>query len=116
MSDEKKNKKSRVVVGGESSRRVEGSGAAPDIGVSLDDQFPPGPPIVREAAVSEEARRRVENEGTEVDDESEIISVGGPLSVVGGESEGVTFKEAVGRAGIISETETALDFAGLPIF
>ena len=52
---------------------------------------------------------------TEADDESEMISVGGPLSIVGGESEGVRFEEAVGRAGLISETETALDTAGLPI-
>ena len=115
MSYEKK-KKSRVVVGGESSPRVHSSGAAPDVGVPLEDQLNPDPPIVREAVVSEEARRRVEDEGTEVDDESEIISVGGPLSIVGGcESEGVTFEEAVGRAGLISETETALDTAGLLI-
>ena len=61
-------------------------------------------------------RRRVDDEGTEADDESEIISVGGPLSIVGGcESEGVTFEEAVGRASLISETENALDTAGLPI-
>ena len=49
---------------GQSSRHVEGSGAAPDVGVSLDYQFPPDPPIVREAVVSEEARRRVEDEGS----------------------------------------------------
>ena len=115
MSDEKKKKKkSRVVVGGESSRRVERSGAAPDVGVSLYDQFHPDPPIVREAVVSERARRRVEDECTEADDESEIISVGGTLSIAGGESEGVTFEEAVGRFGLNSETETALDTAGLP--
>ena len=72
---------------------------------------------MREAVVrSGEVRRRVDDEGTEADDESEIISVGGPLSIVGGcESEGVTFEEAVGRAGLISETENALDTAGLPI-
>ena len=57
----------------------------------------------------------MEHEGTEADDESKINSVGGPRSIVGGESEGVTFQEAVGRAGLISETETALDTAGLPI-
>ena len=104
-------------MGGESSRRVEGSGAAPDVVVSPYDQFPPDPPIVREAVISSgDARRRVEDEGTEADDESEIISVGGPVSLVGGcESEGVTFEEAVGRAGFISETENALDTAGLPI-
>ena len=115
MSDEKK-KKRRVVVGGESSRCVEGSRAVPDIGVSLDDQFPPDPPIARDAVTSiGDARRRAEVEGTEADDESEIISVGGPVSFVGGfELEGVTFEEAVGRAGFISETETALDTAGLP--
>ena len=104
-------------MGGESSRHMEGSGAAPDVVVSLYDQFPHDPPIVREAVVSSgDARRRVDDEGTEADDESEIISVGEPLSIVGGcESEGVTFKEAVGRAGLILETETALDTAGLPI-
>ena len=70
---------------------------------------------MREAVGSEEAMRRVEDEGTEADDESDIISVGGPLSIYGGESEEVTFEEAVGRAGLISGTETALDTAGLPI-
>ena len=114
--EKKKNNKSRVVVGGESSRRVAGSGAARDVGVSPYDQFPPDPPFVREAVISSgDARRRVDNEGTEADDESEIISVGAPLSIVEGcELEGVTFEEAVGRAGLISETEAALDTAGLP--
>ena len=118
MVDGKKNmKKSRVVVRGEGSCHVESSGAAPDVVVSPFDQFPPDPPIVREAVGSSgDVRRRVDDEGTEADDESEIISVGGPLSIVGGcESEGVTFEEAVGRAGLISETENALDTAGLPI-
>ena len=103
-------------MGGGITRRVEGSGAATDVGVSPYDQFPPDPPIVREAVVSSgDARRRADDEGTVADDESEIISVGGPLSIVGGESEGVTFEEAFGRAGLISETEKALDNAGLPI-
>ena len=116
MPDEKK-KKSRVVVGGESSRGVEGSGGTPDVGMSFNHQFPPDPPIVREAVVSEEAKKRGEDEGTEADDESEIISEGGLLSIFGGyESEGVTFEEAVGRAGLISETVAALDTVGLPIF
>ena len=58
----------------------------------------------------------MEDEGTEADDESEIISVGGPLSIVGGcKSEGVMFEEAFGRASLISETETAFDTAGQPI-
>ena len=72
---------------------------------------------MREAVGSSgDVRRRVDDEGTEADDESEIISVGGPLPIVGGcESEGVTFEEAVGRAGLISETENALDTAGLQI-
>ena len=70
---------------------------------------------MRDAVASEEARRRVKDEGTEADDESEIISVGGPLSIVGGESKGVTIEQAVGRSGFISETETALDTAGLQI-
>ena len=88
MPDEKK-KKSRVVVRGEGSCDAEDSGAAPDVVVSLDDQFPPDPPIVREAVVSRaDVRRRLDDQGTEADDESEIISVGGPLSIVGGcESE-----------------------------
>ena len=116
MPDEKK-KKNRVVVRGEGSCHVEDFGAAPDVVVSLYDQFPPDPPVVREAVVSRgDVRRRVDNEGTEADDESEIIPVGGPLSIVGGgESEGVTFEEAVGRAGLISETDNALDTAGQPI-
>ena len=63
-----------------------------------------------------DVRRRVDDEGTEADDESKIISVGGPLSIVGGcGSEGVTFEEAVGRTGFISETDNAPDAAGLPI-
>ena len=72
---------------------------------------------MREAVGSSgDVRRRVDDEGTEADYESEIISVGGPLSIVGGcESEGVTFEKAVGRAGLVSETENALDTAGLPI-
>ena len=118
MVDGKKNmKKSRVVVRGEGSCHVESSGAAPDVVVSPFDQFPPDPPIVREAAGSSgDVRRRVDDEGTEADDESEIISVGKPLSIVGWcESEGVSLEEAVGRAGLISETENALDTAGLPI-
>ena len=117
MIDEKKKKnKSRFVLRGESSRHEEGSGAVPDVGVPPDDQFPPDPPLVREAVGSSaEARTIVDDEDTEADDESEIISVGRPLSIVGGESEGVTFEEAVGRAGLIAETENALDTAGLPI-
>ena len=103
-------------MGGESSRRVEGSGAIPDVGMSPYDQFSPDPPIVREAVVSSgDAKRRADDEGTEALDESEIISVGGPLSIVGGcESEGVTFEEAVGRAGLFSETENTMDSAALP--
>ena len=118
MSDERqqKKKKSRVIVRGESCRQLESSGAAPDVSVSPFGQFLPDPPNVHEAVVSEEARRQLGVEGTEADDESEIISVGGPLSIVGGcESEGVTIEEAVGRAGLISESDNALDTAGLPI-
>ena len=117
VDEKKKTKKSRVVVRGKGSCHVESSRAAPDVGVSPFDQFPPDPPIVREAVASSgDVRRRVDDEGTEADDESEIISVGGPLSIVGGcESEGVTFEEAVGRAGLISETKNALDTADLPI-
>ena len=103
---------------GEGRCHVASSGAAPDVVVSPYDQFPPDPHLVREAVVRcGDVRRRVDEDGTEADDESEIISVGGPLSIVGGcESERVTFEEAVGRAGLISETENTLDTAGLPIF
>ena len=103
---------------GESSRRLESSGAAPDVSVSPFDQFPPDPPIMREAVGrTGDVRRQVDDEGTEADDESEVISVGGALSIVGGcESEGVTFEEAVGKAGLISETENTLYTAGLPLF
>ena len=117
VDEKKKTKQSRVVVRDEGSCHVESSGAALDAVVSPFDQFTPDPPIVREAVGSSgDVRRRVDDEGTEADDESEINSVGGLLSIVGGcESEGVTFEEAVGRAGLMSETENALDTAGLPI-
>ena len=84
MPDERqqKKKKSGVIVRGENCRQLESSGATPDVSVSLFGQFPPDPPIVHEAVISEETRRRVDDEGTEADDESEIISVGGPLSIV----------------------------------
>ena len=45
MFDEKKTNKSRVVAGGESSCRLVGSEAAPDVGVSPDNQFPLIPPL-----------------------------------------------------------------------
>ena len=109
-----KKKKSQLIVRDQSCRQLESSGAAPDVSVSPVGQFSPDPPIVREAVGgSENVRRRVDDEGTEADDESEIISVGGLLSIVC-ESEGVTFEEAVGRAGLISETDNALDTVGLP--
>ena len=79
MPDEKlqKKKKSQVVVRGESSRRLESSGAVPDVSVSPFDQFPPDPPIGPEAVGrTGDVRRPVDDEGTEADDESEIISVG----------------------------------------
>ena len=118
MVDGKKNmKNSRVVVRSEGSCHVESSGAAPDVVVSPFGQFPPDPHIVREAVGSSgDVRRRVDDQGTEADDESEIISVGGPLSIVGGcKLEGATFEEAIGRAGLVSETENKLNTAGRPI-
>ena len=115
MPDERK-RKLNVVVGRESCRHVNSSEAVPEIGEPLIVQFPLHLPIVHEAVVGEGARSQVEDEGTEADSDSEIRSVDGPLSIVGGcESEGITFQEAVGRAGLISVTETALDTAGLPI-
>ena len=116
MPDERR-KKVKVVVGGESSCNMDGSGATPDVRVPLFDHCPRDLPLVHAAVVSKEARRRVEDEGTEVDDESEFISVGGPLSIVGGyESEGITFDGRIGRAGLISETDTALDTTGPSIY
>ena len=58
----------------------------------------------------------MQDEGTEVENDSEIIFVGGLLSNIGGcELEGVIFEDAIGRAGLISETDTALDTARLPV-
>ena len=45
MPDEKR-KKVNIFVGDESSRHVDGSGAAPVVGVRLVDQFPPAIPFV----------------------------------------------------------------------
>ena len=56
MPDERKTKV-KVVVGGESNRHVEGSGADPDTGMTLIDQFPPDLPIVHESVVGEEVTR-----------------------------------------------------------
>ena len=91
MPDGRK-KKVKVVVVGESSRHLHGSGATPDVRVPLIDQFCPISPLcMRQLLVKrrggEEARRRFEDEGTEVNDESEIISVRGPLSLLVGASE-----------------------------
>ena len=115
MSDERK-RRVEVVLGVESRRHVDNSRAAPDVGVAPTGQFPPDIRILHEVVVGEEARKQVEDESTKTDNESEIISVGRPLSIVEGcESEGVTFEEAIGRAGLISEPKTALATAGLPI-
>ena len=57
----------------------------------------------------------MEDESTEADDESEIISVHGPLSFLWCDSEGVTFEQAIGRAGPVSETDTTSHRAGLPL-
>ena len=43
-------------MGGESRGRSDGSGAAPNVGVPLNDHIPPDSPLAREAAVKEEAR------------------------------------------------------------
>ena len=44
----------------------------------------------------------MEDEGTDADDASKVISVDGTLSIFGGcESESVTFEEAVGISGLI---------------
>ena len=87
---------------------MDGSGETLDVGVPLVDQFPLISPFYM--------RLLLEDEGTKADDESEFISVGGPLSIAGGcESDGVTFEKVYGRAGLISRTETAFNRAGLPI-
>ena len=62
VDEKKKTKKSRVIVRGEGSCHLESSGAVPDAVVSPFDQFPPDPPIVREAVGSSaDVRRRVDN-------------------------------------------------------
>ena len=67
---------------------------------------PPDLPIEHEAVVGEDGRRQIKNEGTEADDDSEIICVGEPLSIVGGcESEEVTLEETFGGAALSSETD-----------
>ena len=48
----RRRRKVRVGAEGENSRRVEGSGAAPDVGVPLIDQFPLIPSLAREAVMS----------------------------------------------------------------
>ena len=88
---------------GESISDLDGSGAAPNVGMPLFGQLSPDLSNVPEAVVGEEAKKRVEDKGTEADDESESFSVGGC------EYEVVTVKEAVGRTGLISEIETAYD-------
>ena len=114
MPDERR-MKVKVAVGGGSSRHVDGSGAAAEVGVPLFDQFPLISPLCmrlllvkrRGGEWKTRARRLMAKQK---------LSVGGPLWIVGGcESEGVIFEEAVGRAGIIPETETASDTAGLTV-
>ena len=93
----------RVVKEGGSCALVDRSGTAPDVpGVPLIDQMPPDFSMLQEAVDDEEAMRQVENEAMKTDDESEIVSVGGPLSIVARcESEGNTFEEAIGKAGLV---------------
>ena len=114
MPDERK-RNVKVVVGGEISRHIDVSGEAPTLEYPL---------LVNSAWYPHcsrgycwwRGRRQLEGERTGADDESEIISVVGPQSNVGGcESEGVIFEEAVGRLGLILQAETALDTSGQPI-
>ena len=58
LDERRKKKKSQVVVGGDSSHGVEGSGAAPDFGVSPYDQFPLIPPLCCESWRCEKTRGR----------------------------------------------------------
>ena len=75
-------------------------------GPLLSGQFSPEHRIFFEAVV-EKANAKGDEERTEADDESEIISVVGPFSnVVGCESQGVIFAEATGQTGHLSETDT----------
>ena len=74
MPDERK-RKVKIGVGGESRRHADGFESALNNGVP-----PIGPlhldlTVVHEVVVGKKARRQVEDEGTEADDESEVISV-----------------------------------------
>ena len=83
--------KEKVVLGDNRSNHTDDSKAAPDFEVLLTDKFPPDLPILQKAVSDEEVRRRVEDEGTQANDESEVIPVGALLSIVGCESQGGLF-------------------------
>ena len=78
---------------------MEFSGAAPDAGVPLTDQFTLIFPFCRKLL---KMRRR----GDEWKAKERRLTT---LPIVGCESEGVNFEEVLGKAGLISETDTALD-------
>ena len=114
--DERK-KNQKVAVKGGSKAHVLRSGSVPDfLGASLGDQYPLDLPMLHEAVGEVGAMSRVEEEGTEPDEESEIVSSDGHFpNVVGCQTEGVIFEEAIGRARLLSETDTVVDTAAQPV-
>ena len=88
------------------------SGATADVTVvPLTDEFHrPDVHILRETVVNEEMTARVVDESSEVFRQSEVVSVGGiPSNRVECELKCATFDGAVGKTGLISETDTVLD-------
>ena len=98
------------------SSHLDRSGAARTFLGSPYWSVPADLPNLHDAASDDEAIGLVKEESTEAEDLSETVSVGGTLSNrLGCESVGVTFKDAIGRAGLISETDTVLDTTSLPL-
>ena len=108
-------KKEVAVVGRESNAECSLS-AQVSAGVPLTDKFPFDLPISGEAVVEKQVMARAEAQGTEANDDSENVFVGGTLpNLAACESEVVIFEKAIGKTGIISETDTVLDLTGLPL-
>ena len=93
------------------------SGAGPEPpGVPISDHLHHHLPVLYDVVSNEDTIESFEDEGTDADDVSEIISVGGSLSTfVRCASEGVTVEEVIEGIGLISDTYTALDATGQPL-
>ena len=111
-----KKKKSQVIVRDESCRQLGSSGAAPDVSVSPVGHFPPDPPIVREAVGgSEDVRRTSGTTRAQRLTMSQRSSLWVDLCQLFVSRRESHSRRQSGGAGLISETDNALDAAGLPI-